>query len=124
MMNIRTAAVAVGLAAALTGAIATAASAQDAYRPLTVNPHRYAAPAYAPPAYDPYHNPATVVTGPVHFAGTVASLPFRAVNSVFPARGNTPLVLIGAPVYLAGQLVQLPFRIAEAPFGGPDPFAY
>ena len=121
MMKFRTVALAAGLAAGLTG---TAASAQDAYRPLTVNPHRRAVPAYAPPAYDPSHKPATIVTGPVHFAGAIAELPFRAVNSVFPPRGNTPLVLVGAPVYLAGQLVQLPFRIAEAPFGGPDPFAY
>ncbi len=64
------------------------------------------------------------MTAPIHAAGTLATLPFRAVNSVFPAQGNTPLVLVGAPVYVAGKLVELPFRIAEAPFGGPAPFQY
>ena len=74
--------------------------------------------------YDPYRGPGALVTGPVHFASSLAALPFLLVNSVFPAQGNTPLVLIGGPVRAAGQLVQLPFRIAEAPFGGPDPFRY
>lgn len=110
--------------AALAGGV-TAASAQNVYyRPLTVAPHH--APRYyvAPPApgYNPYAGPGAVVTAPVHFAGTLATLPFRAINTVFPARGNSPLVVIGAPIYFAGQLVATPFRLVEAPFGGPAPF--
>ena len=110
-----------------------AAAQGVSYRPLTVAPHY--APRYAPapgphyyygapatPSYDPYRGPGAIVTGPVHVAGTVASAPFRAINSVFPARGDTPLVLIGGPIYLAGRLVEFPFRVAESAFGGPNPF--
>ena len=119
------------LALAALGLAAAPAMAQDApYRPLTVAPHHGVPPAgygygYAPQprsAYNPYGGPGVFVTAPVHAAGTLAVLPFRAVNSVFPARGNTPLTLVGAPVYALGKLVELPFRLIEAPFGGPSPF--
>lgn len=96
----------------------------EAYRPLTVGGARQAdayGNGYAP-AYNPYSGPAAVVTAPIAFGATLASLPFRAINSVFPAQGNTPLVVVGAPVHFAGQLVQAPFAIAQAPFGGPGPF--
>ncbi len=95
----------------------------ETYRPLTVNHDRdvdgFAAPVSA---YNPYAGPAAIITAPIAFGATLASLPFRAVNSVFPARGNTPLVVVGAPVHFAGQVVQTPFAIAQAPFGGPNPF--
>lgn len=106
--------------AALAGGCGTA-SAQPDYRPLTVAPHAHSY-YVPPPAYNPYRGPGALVTAPTHFAGTLAILPFRAINSVFPPRGNTPLTLVGAPVYAAGQLVALPFRMVESAFGGPSPF--
>ena len=114
------------LALAVVGAPLAASARSNPYRPLTVAP-RYA-PAqggYVParPVYNPYQGPGVLVTAPIHFAGTVATAPFQAVNTVFPARGDTPLTVVGAPVYAAGQLVALPFRILEAPFGGPNPFS-
>jgi hypothetical protein len=106
------------------------ASAQTAYRPLTVGGHHeaprggyYVVPA-APPQYNPYAGPAALVTAPFAFVGTLVSLPFRAVNAIFPGQGNTPLTVIGAPVMLAGRVAEAPFRIAQQPFGGPGPFAY
>lgn len=96
----------------------------EGYRPLTVGTRRQTyldGTSYAP-AYDPYAGPGAIVTAPIAFGATLASLPFRAINSVFPAQGNTPLVIVGAPVHFAGQLVQAPFAIAQQPFGGPGPF--
>ncbi len=139
----RTVLAAAALAAASIVASTLAASAQDydggtvparrtlhrrpveAYRPLTVGRTRAEddlGPVVVAPVYNPYAGPAAVVTGPIAFGATLASLPFRAVNSVFPAQGNTPLVVVGAPVHFAGRVVQAPFAIAEAPFGGPGPF--
>ena len=113
--------------AALLGTGATA-SAQDVYRPLTVGRHHAPAPDvyYRPaePQFDPYRGQAVIVTGPVGLASAAVDLPFRAFAAVFPYEGNSPLVLIGAPVAAAGRLAQLPFRIAQAPFGGPNPFQY
>jgi hypothetical protein len=132
MAKIRLAASAAALVLATLGA-GTAASAQDAYRPLTVAPRHAPRASYAPrpyyyvpaqPAYNPYGGPGAIVTAPTHFAGDVVGAPFHALNTVFPAQGNTPLVLIGGPIQLAGRLAQLPFRVAEAIFGGPDPFRY
>jgi hypothetical protein len=105
------------------------ASAQSAYRPLTVGGHHapqagYYAPPAPPPAYNPYAGPAALVTAPFAFVGTLVSLPFRAVNAFFPGQGNTPLTVIGAPVMFAGRVAEAPFRIAQQPFGGPGPFAY
>ena len=100
----------------------------EGYRPLTVN-HARERQAYVPygaataPGYNPYAGSAAVVTAPIAFGATLASLPFRAINSVFPYEGNTPLVVVGAPVHFAGQIVQAPFAIAQAPFGGPGPFS-
>ena len=124
MTEIKTMFAGLAVAAAILGG-ATAASAQGVhYRPLTVAPH-YGQRGYAPAprGYNPYAGPGAIVTAPVHFAGTLATLPFRAVNSVFPPYGNTPLVIVGAPVYAAGKLVEAPFRIVESPFGGPAPFS-
>jgi hypothetical protein len=106
------------------------ASAQSTYRPLTVGPHHaprgeyYVPAAPAPASYNPYTNQAALVTAPFAFVGTLVSLPFRAVNAIFPGQGNSPLTLIGGPVMAAGRVVEAPFRIAQAPFGGPAPFAY
>ncbi|UDL93476.1 hypothetical protein LGH83_12865 [Lichenihabitans sp. PAMC28606] len=106
-----------------------AASAQSVYRPLTVGGTRQPRQAYVPvapqaPVYNPYAGPAVLITAPVAFAGRIVSLPFEAINAIFPAQGNSPLTLVGGPVMAAGRFVQLPFRVAQAPFGGPNPFAY
>lgn len=115
-------AIATGLAA-LAAAVLPAA-ARDVYRPLTVGRHAVA-PAYVPaqPAYDPYNGPAAVVTAPTYLASQAVALPFRVGNAIFPAHG-TPLAVIGAPIELAGRLAQIPFGVIQAPFGGPDPFAF
>lgn len=68
-------------------------------------------------SYDPYAGPGAVITAPVHVAGEIAALPFRVINSVFPPRGDTPLVVVGAPVYAAGRIAQVPFQVLQAPFG-------
>ena len=117
-------AAAVGLAA-LAGAVLPAA-AQDAYRPLTVGRHGAPRPSYVPaaPAYDPYHGPAAIVTAPTYLASQAVALPFRVGNAIFPAHDGTPLAVIGAPIELAGRLAQVPFGVVQAPFGGPDPFAF
>ncbi len=133
MNRLKMVAVAAALALPAFAAGAVSASAQDAYRPLTVAPaHRAALPGQyyvppvppAPPAYDPYHGPAVLVTGPIGLASEAVALPFRMLAAIFPSEGNSPLVLIGAPVSAAGHLAQLPFRVAQAPFGGPNPFRY
>ncbi len=127
MVHINRAALAALTLATLAGSAVTA-SAQNAYRPLTVGRHHTAAPdvVYVPvaPQYNPYVGPTAIFTAPIGVASTAVDLPFRAFAAVFPYQGNSPLVLIGAPVAAAGRLIQLPFRIAEAPFGGPNPFEY
>jgi hypothetical protein len=89
-------------------------------RPLTVSRHYYREPAvYAP---DPYNNPNAIVTAPVAVGSTIVSLPFRAVNAVFPAQGDplvNPLVIVGAPVHVLGQAAQLPFYAVGSAFGAP-----
>ncbi len=88
-------------------------------RPLTVR-----RPVSAPVAVvEPVVNtgPGTLVTGPLGFGSEIVSLPFRGLNSIFPATGDigtNPLVLIGAPLRAIGDIVQVPFRIIGAPFGG------
>ena len=110
-------------AAVLAAGTSLAAAQSVRYRPLTVAPHRTVGPDYdGATGYNPYAGPGAIVTGPVHLAGTIATAPFRAANTVFPPHGNTPLVIVGGPVYVAGKLVELPFRMVEAPFGGPAPF--
>jgi hypothetical protein len=70
------------------------------------------------PGYNPYdQGVATVVTAPVHVASELVALPFRIVNSVFPADPRTPLAVVGAPVHAAGQIAQVPFHVIQAPFG-------
>lgn len=85
-------------------------------RPLTVRPAVVAVPA-------PVANvgPGTIVTAPLGIASAIVSLPFRALNGIFPATGDVnanPLVVIGAPLRAAGDIAQIPFRIIGAPFGG------
>ena len=91
-------------------------------RPLTVRRTGVAAPV-AEPVLAPVVNPGpgTIVTGPLGFGSNIVSLPFRGLNSVFPATGDVasnPLVIIGAPIHAIGDLAQVPFRIIGAPFGG------
>jgi hypothetical protein len=67
---------------------------------------------------DAFHNgPATIITAPVFIAGTFVSLPFRAVEAVFPPRPNDPRVVVGAPVHLAGQIAEFPFFAINSAFG-------
>ena len=88
-------------------------------RPLTVR--RPASPQVVEAAPVVNTGPGTIVTGPLGFGSEIVSLPFRGLNSVFPATGDigtNPLVLIGAPLRAIGDIVQVPFRIVGAPFGG------
>lgn len=95
-------------------------------RPLTVTKHhRYYAPVAAAP--DPWHGPAPIITGPNYIAATAVSLPFRAVNTVFPPYGDpatNPLVFIGAPVHVIAQAAEFPFYVVGSAFGAPPPVAY
>lgn len=92
-------------------------------RPLTVT-KRYTRPLIVTRRYnrDPFHGPAAIITAPVAIAGMIVGLPFRALETVFPARGNpatNPLVLVGAPLHVAGQIAQFPFYVADSAFGAP-----
>jgi hypothetical protein len=80
---------------------------------LTVR-RAYVEPVVAP---DPFHGPGVIITAPVALAATFFSLPFRAVGSVFPATGSTPLVVVGAPNHAIGQVVQFPFYVVGSAFG-------
>jgi hypothetical protein len=97
-------------------------------RPLTVTKHHhhyYATPVAAAP--DPWHGPAPVVTGPNYVAASIVGLPFRAVNSIFPAYGDpgtNPLILVGAPVHVLAQVVEFPFYVVGSAFGAPPPITY
>jgi hypothetical protein len=68
-------------------------------------------------AHDAFHGPAAIITAPVEMAGTLVSLPFRAVEVMFPPRSNDPRVLIGAPVHFAGQIAEFPFYAFNGAFG-------
>jgi hypothetical protein len=68
-------------------------------------------------APDAFHGPAAIITAPVEIAATFVSLPFRAVDVMFPARTNDPRVLIGAPVHFAGQIAEFPFYVINGAFG-------
>ncbi len=88
-------------------------------RPLTVR--RPVSPQVVEAAPVVNTGPGTIVTGPLGFGSEIVSLPFRGLNSVFPATGDigtNPLILIGAPLHAIGDIVQVPFRIVGAPFGG------
>src|SRR5271168_4599673 len=74
---------------------------------ITVRARAYREPVAAAP--DAFHGPAAIITAPVEIAGTIVSLPFRAVEVVFPPRTNDPRVLVGAPVHFAGQIAEFPF---------------
>jgi hypothetical protein len=73
------------------------------------------APVAAAP--DAFHGPAAIITAPVEMAGTLVSLPFRAVEVVFPPRANDPRVVVGAPVHFAGQIAEFPFFAINGAFG-------
>ena len=103
--------------------VRTVRSAETSRRPLTVR--RTVAAAEAPvvvaPAVVGNTGPGTLVTGPLGFASNVLTLPFRAINGIFPATGDVaqnPLVIIGAPLHAVGDIVQVPLRVIGAPFGG------
>ena len=84
---------------------------------------RHREPVAAAP--DAFHTgPATIITAPVAIAGTLVSLPFRAVEAVFPPHANDPRMLVGAPVHLAGQIAEFPFLVFNTPFGVPTPYYY
>ena len=68
-------------------------------------------------APDAFHGPAAIITAPIEIAGTLVSLPFRAVEVLFPARVNDPRVLVGAPVHFAGQVAEFPFYAVNSAFG-------
>jgi hypothetical protein len=100
--------------------------ARSAYNshPLTVTGHHH---QYAVAAPDPWQGPAPVVTGPNYVAATIVSLPFRAVNSVFPASGDplaNPLVFVGAPVHVIAMAAEFPFYAVGTVFGAPPPVTY
>jgi hypothetical protein len=83
------------------------------YHSLTVR-REAPVPVYAA---DPFRGPGVIVTAPVALAATFVSLPFRALGTVFPATGNTPLVIVGAPAHFAGQVLQFPFYVVGNAFG-------
>ena len=68
-------------------------------------------------APDAFHGPAALITAPVEMAGTLVSLPFRAVEAVFPPRANDPRLVVGAPVHFAGQIAEFPFYVINSAFG-------
>jgi hypothetical protein len=83
---------------------------------IVVRTHGYHEPVAAAP--DAFHNgPATIITAPIAIAGTIVSLPFRAVEVVFPPQTNDPRVVVGAPVHLAGQIAGFPFFAVNGAFG-------
>jgi hypothetical protein len=68
-------------------------------------------------APDAFHGPAPLITAPIEMAGTLVSLPFRAVEAIFPPRANDPRLVIGAPVHFAGQIAESPFYFINSAFG-------
>ena len=103
--------------------VRTVRSADASHRPLTVRRTVEAteAPVVVVPAPVENTGPGRIITGPLGLASHVVSLPFRALNGIFPATGDlgsNPLFLIGGPVHAFGDIVQIPFRVIGAPFGG------
>lgn len=98
--------------------------AHRTYHPVHNNDiivRRRAHPQPVAAAPDAFHNgPATIITAPVAIAGTIVSLPFRAVEAVFPPHPNDPRVLVGGPVYVAGQIAEFPFFAINSAFGVPS----
>jgi hypothetical protein len=68
-------------------------------------------------APDAFHGPAPLITAPIDMAGTLVSLPFRAVEVIFPPRANDPRMVIGAPIHFAGQIAEFPFYVINGAFG-------
>ena len=68
-------------------------------------------------APDAFHGPAPLITAPIDMAGTLVSLPFRAVDVIFPARANDPRIIVGAPIHFAGQIAEFPFYVINGAFG-------
>ena len=66
---------------------------------------------------DAFHGPAALITAPVFMAGTLVSLPFRAVEVLFPPRANDPRLVVGAPVHFAGRIATFPFYVINNAFG-------
>ena len=87
---------------------------------ITVRARAHREPVAAAP--DAFHGPAAIVTAPVAIAGTIVSLPFRAVEAVFPPHANDPRMLVGAPVHLAGQIAGFPFFVVNGAFGVPSSY--
>jgi hypothetical protein len=77
-------------------------------------------PAPVAPARDAFHGPAAIITAPIAIAGTIVSMPFRAIEAVFPPNANDPRVVVGAPVHLAGQIAGFPFFVVNSAFGVPS----
>jgi hypothetical protein len=82
---------------------------------VTVRPRAHREPVAA--GNDAFHGPAAIITAPVEVVATFVSLPFRAVEAVFPARTNDPRMVIGAPVHFAGQVAEFPFFLVNGAFG-------
>jgi hypothetical protein len=89
---------------------------------ITVRARAHREPVAAAP--DAFHGPAAIVTAPLAIAGTIVSLPFRAVEAVFPPHANDPRMLVGAPVHFAGQIAEFPFFVVNRAFGAPAPYYY
>jgi hypothetical protein len=89
---------------------------------IIVRKRAYREPVAAAP--DAFHGPAAIVTAPVAIAGTIVSVPFRLVETVFPPRANDPRVLIGAPVYAAGEIAEFPFFAVNSVFGVPSSYYF
>jgi len=87
---------------------------------IVVRARHHSEPIAAAP--DAFHGPAAIVTAPVAIVGTIVSLPFRAVEALFPPQANDPRILVGAPVHLAGQIAGLPFYVVNGAFGAPSTF--
>ena len=103
--------------------VRTVRSAEASHRPLTVRRTVAATEARVGVAPVVVENDGLgrVVTGPLGLASTIVSLPFRALNGIFPATGDlgsNPLFLIGGPIHAIGDIAQVPFRVIGAPFGG------
>ena len=82
---------------------------------ITVRKNVRREPVAAAP--DAFHGPAFLITAPVEMAGTLVSLPFRAVEAIFPPRANDPRLVVGAPVHFAGQIAEFPFYVINGAFG-------
>jgi hypothetical protein len=88
---------------------------------VTVRKSASRAPVASAP--DAFHGPAAFITAPIYIAGTFVSMPFRALEVVFPPHANDPRVLIGAPLHFAGQVADFPFSTVNGAFGARSTYA-